>query len=202
MKLYDYLPSGNGYKVRLLCAWLGLDYDYVPLDIHAGETRTDGFLAINPAGQIPVLVLDDGRALPESNAILGYLAEGTRLLPDDPWDRAQAFRWLFWEQYRHEPSIAVARFIRAYAPEARAGELPALAAKGEAALRVMEEHLAARDWFVGEDPTIADVALYAYTHVAGEGGFDLGRYPAVTAWLARVAAQPGTVAITDHPGGA
>ena len=193
MKLHDYLPSGNSYKVRWVCAVLGLPYEHVPVDIHAGDTRTPEFLSLNPAGQIPLLELGDGRTLAESNAIIAYLAEGSHLVPDDPFGRAKMLQWQFWEQYRHEPAIAVARFIRMYAPDARAGELPALMERGHAALAVMEGHLEGRDWFVGQACSLADVSLYAYSHVAGDGGFDLDAYPAVRAWLARFAAQDGHV---------
>ena len=193
MKLYDYLPSGNSYKVRLVCAKLGLPYTHVPVNILEGESRTPEFLAMNPAGQIPLLVLDDGRTLAESNAIIQYLASipegGTDLVPADDYDRAKMQQWMFWEQYRHEPAIAVARFINHYYSVERASELPSLLEKGEAALEVMEGHLARHDWFVGDSCTLADVSLYAYTHVADEGGFDLAQFPYVQAWLARFSAQ-------------
>ena len=198
MRLYDYLPSGNGYKVRWTLARLGIACEYIALDIHKGETHTPEFLALNPAGQVPLLVLGNERPLAESNAIIGFLAEGSPLVPADPFFRAKMLQWMFWEQYRHEPAIAVARFIRAYAPE-RAEELPALHAKGLAALAVMDGHLLDRDWFVGGNCTLADIALYAYTHVAEEGGFDLAAFPAVTAWLARFAAQSGHVVMEWVP---
>ena len=199
MRLYDYLPSGNSYKVRWVCARLGLDYRHVDVDIHAGDTRTEEFLALNPAGQIPLLVLDDGRRLAESNAIIRYLADGSGLVPADPFDHAKMLQWQFWEQYRHEPAIAVARFIRHYAMDSRAGELPGLLVRGNAALRVMDGHLAGRDWFVGEGCTLADVSLYAYTHVAGDGGFDLAAFPNVQGWLARFSTQPGHIPIDRAP---
>ena len=199
MRLYDYLPSGNSYKVRWVMSHLGLPYIHVDVDIHKGDTQSEEFLALNPAGQIPLLVLEDGRPLAESNAIIRYLAEGSSLLPNDPYDYANMLQWQFWEQYRHEPAIAVARYICNYARESRSGELVQLMPKGEAALAVMDAHLATRDWFVGEHCSLADVSLYAYTHVAGEGGFDLSQYPAVQAWLSRFAAQPGHILITDHP---
>lgn len=199
MQLFDYLPSGNSYKVRWVCAALGLRYTHRDVDIHSGQTQTEDFLALNPAGQIPLLVLDDGRTLAESNAIIRYLADGSSLIPSDPFDHAKMLQWQFWEQYRHEPAIAVARFIMNYAPDSRANELAALMPRGEAALEVMNNHLATRDWFVGDRCSLADVSLYAYTHVAGEGGFDLGAYPAVGRWLNRFAAQDNHILITDRP---
>ena len=198
MKLYDYLPSGNSYKVRLLLSYLGIGYTHVPIDIIKGETQTPEYLAINPAGQIPLLQLEDGRTLAESNAILTFLSEDTPYLPVNHFDRAKVLQWMFWEQYRHEPSIAVARYIAHYAPE-REGDLPALREKGNAALAVMETHLEARAFFVGNGPSIADISLYAYTHVAGEAGFDLSDYPNVSAWCARMVEHPKHILITDIP---
>lgn len=198
MKLYDYLPSGNSYKVRLLLSYLGIDYQHVPIDIHKGETQTTEYLAMNPAGQIPVLQLNDGRTLAESNAILMFLAEDTPYVPVTAFDRAKVLQWMFWEQYRHEPAIAVARYIRHYAPE-RDNQLPTLMEKGKAALSVMDDHLRDQHWFVGAGPSLADIALYAYTHVAGEGGFDLGDYPHVSGWCARMAEHPRHILITDVP---
>jgi glutathione S-transferase len=196
--LYDYRPSGNGYKCRLLLRQLGLPYHLVELDILAGATRTASFLALNPNGRVPVLELGGGTVLAESNAILFYLAEGTAFLPDERLARAQVLQWLFFEQYSHEPFIAVARFVRHYlAPDhPRRAELPRLMAGGAAALAVMERRLAGHPFLVQDRYTIADIGLYAYTHVAEEGGFDLAPYPAVAAWLDRVRAQPGHVAIT------
>lgn len=199
MKLYDYLPSGNSYKVRLVMSYLGLTYTHVPIDIHKGETLTPDYLAKNPAGQIPLLELDDGRLLAESNAIMHYLAEGSVLIPDEPFEKAKMLQWMFWEQYRHEPSIAVARFIRMYAMDTRANDLPALMEKGAKALGVMNEHLSTRDWFVGERRSLADIALYAYTHVAEEGGFRLSDYPNIEAWLSRNANDLNHILITDAP---
>jgi len=199
MKLYDYLPSGNSYKVRWVMARLGLDYTHVPIDIHAGETHTDEFLALNPAGQIPLLITEAGRPLAESNAIIQYLAEGSDLIPMDSYARAKVLQWQFWEQYRHEPAIAVARFIMNYQAESRSEELPALTAKGYAALDVMEDHLGDTGWFVGPTCTLADVSLYAYTHVAEEGGFDLSDYPNIRDWLTRFAAQDGHVSMDWLP---
>lgn len=198
LRLYDYLPSGNGYKVRLLLNFLGRPFELVEKDIVKGETRTPKYLAKNPNGRIPLLELEDGVFLAESNAILFYLAEGTPFFPEDLLDRARVLQWMFFEQYSHEPNIAVARFWMQHAdmtPE-REAMLPARREGGYAALRVMENHLQGRNWLVGKGITIADIALYAYTHVAHEGGFDLGDYPALRAWLDRVAAQPGYVPIT------
>ena len=195
MVLYDFLPSGNGYKVRLLLSQLGIRFTLVEKEIFAGETRTPDFLAINPNGRIPVLELDDGRRLAESDAIIFYLAEGTRFLPAERFARAEVLQWMFFEQYSHEPYIAVARRLRHMDGKPVPAEL---AERGRQALGVMERHLAGRTFFVGDAYTIADVALYAYTHVADEGGFDLAPYAAVRAWLARVAAQPGHVPITKR----
>ena len=195
LRLYDNRTSGNGYKPRLLLAHLGIDYEHVEIDILNGESRTPAFLAKNPNGRIPVLELDDGGCLAESNAILFYLAEGTRFLPSDRLARALTLQWMFFEQYSHEPFIAVARHWIQHmemTDEQRA-QLPAKHEGGRAALAVMEGHLGRADWFGGAAMTIADIALYAYTHVAGEGGFDLEAYPSVRAWVDRVAAQPGHV---------
>ena len=198
-RLYDFLPSGNGYKVRLLLRQLGLPYEYVETDITKGETRTPKFLKINPNGRIPVLRLESGEHLAESSAILWYLAEGTRFLTDDRLERARTLQWMFFEQYSHEPNIAVARFLLHYArpDEPRHALLPERQRQGYAALDVMELHLKNSDYFTSGRYTIADIALYAYTHVADEGGFDLGRYPAIRAWLDRVREQPGHVPITQ-----
>lgn len=195
LRLYDNHDSGNGYKVRLLLAQLGLAFEYVEKDIMKGETRTPEFLALNPNGRIPVLRLEDGTALAESNAILCYLADGTSYLPADRLERARVLQWLFFEQYSHEPYVAVVRFLlRHTAPDdPRRGMLGERQKGGYAALGVMEGHLAERPFFVANRYTIADIALYGYTHVSDQGGFDLGPYPAVRAWLARVEAQPGYV---------
>lgn len=197
--LYDNLSSGNAYKVRLILHKLGLSYIRIEMDIDAGATRTPDFLALNPDGRIPLLVLDDGTKLPESNAILAFLAKGTALLPETPRDFAQTMRWLFWEQYSHEPNVATVRHWLTHGVEMTPFRELALAdkrPKGVAALGVMEAHLATRDFFVADRFTIADIALYAYTHVAEEGGFDLKPYPALRAWLARVAALPRHIPIT------
>ena len=200
LRLYDYLPSGNGYKVRLLLRLLARPFELVEMDIVKGETRTPEYLAKNANGRIPLLELKDGTFLPESNAILFYLAEGTPFFPEDRLDRARVLQWMFFEQYSHEPNIAVVRFWMQHAdmtPE-REAMLPARRESGYAALGVMEGQLQGRDWFVGEGISIADIALYAYTHVAHEGGFDLGDCPSIRAWLDRVAAQPGYVPITQR----
>jgi glutathione S-transferase len=195
MKLYDFHDSGNGYKVRLLLAQLGVGYQYVDVDILHGESRTPEFLARNPNGRIPVLELDDGTFLPESNAILFYLAEGTRFLPADRLARAQTLQWMFFEQYSHEPNIATSRFWLRHTEidDERKKRLEEKKALGHAALKVMEQRLGEHPYFVGDAYTIADIALYAYTHVAPEGGFDLAAYPSIRTWLERVRSQPGHV---------
>ena len=198
MKLYDYGPSGNCYKVRLLLAHLGLPYERVPLDLAQGEARTPAFRAVTPIGRVPALELPGGTVLPESNAILWYLAEGSAYAPTDRLERAQTLAWMFFEQYNHEPYIAVVRAWLAYfgIPAGREAEVPMRTAKGYEALDIMERHLESRRFFVGERYGLADIALYAYTHVAHEGRFDLARHGAIRAWLERVAAQPGHVPIT------
>jgi len=191
--------SGNCYKVKLALEQLGAPYDWVHVDIMNKETRTPQFLARNPVGQIPVLQIDDDVFLPESNAILHYLADGSDLLPADRLDHAQVLRWMFFEQYKHEPSVAVARFIVRYLGRPAEQE-QALAKKigdAHAALAVMERHLQPRQFFVADRYSIADIALYAYTHVAHEGEVDLAPYPAVRAWLARVASRPNHVSMDD-----
>lgn len=201
LMLYDYLDSGNGYKVRLLLAQLERPYRWIELDIMQGQTRTPGFLAKNPNGRIPALELDDGTCLAESNAILWYLAEGTAFVPDERIARAQALQWMFFEQYSHEPYVATPRYIIKHLPpdSPRRAELPNRLALGRAALAVMEGHLKARRFFAGEHYSIADIALYAYTHVAHEAGHDLAAYPSVRAWLTRIAEQPRHVPITWRP---
>jgi len=195
--VYGDMLSGNCYKIALLLNQLGMEHDWVHVDILNGGTRTPEFLAMNPNGKLPLLALGDGRYLAESNAILHYLADGSALLPSDRWLRAQVLQWQFFEQYSHEPYIATARFIAKYLglPAARRAEYDAKQAGGHAALKVMETHLAAHDYFVGAAFTIADISLYAYTHVAHEGGFALDGYPHVRGWLARVAALPGHIAM-------
>jgi glutathione S-transferase len=201
-RLHDFLASGNGYKCRLLLHHLGLPFERIEVDILRGESRTEAFGRLNPEQRIPVLELEDGTALPESNAILCFLAEGTPWWPAGRLERAQVLRWLFWEQYSHEPNVATVRHwvLHPSPDEARAGMLARKRELGARALALMERHLVGRSWFVGEQPTVADLALYAYTHVAPEGGFDLGPLPAVKAWLARVAALPGHVTI-EHAAG-
>jgi glutathione S-transferase len=198
--LYDYLDSGNGYKCRLLLALLGIPHRRVELDIDRGETRTPEFLAKNPNGRVPALELEDGPGktvvLAESNAILCYLAEGTPYLPQDRLQKAQVLQWLFFEQYSHEPYVATPRYILRHLgrDHPRMAEMPERLKKGREALSVMETHLAQTgDFFVGHRYTVADIALYAYTHRADEADLDLQPYPAVRAWLERVASRPGHI---------
>lgn len=190
--VYGDIQSGNCYKVKLLMAHLELPHQWVHVDILQGESRTPEFLAMNPVGEIPTLRLPDGEYLAQSNAILHYLAEGSRWLPNERLARARVLQWLFFEQYSHEPYIAVARYIAKYLglPAERAEEYRAKQAGGHRAMAVMEQRLADYDYLVGTGPTIADIALYAYTHVAHEGGFDLSGYPAVNRWLQRMREQP------------
>ena len=193
MRIHGDEQSGNCYKVRLLADLLDLPYEWVPVNILEGETRRPEFLARNPVGQIPLLELDDGRHLSESNAILHYLAADTPYWPDDRFTRAKVLQWQFFEQYSHEPYIAVARFIQHYLglPEERREEYASRQAGGYKALDVMEGHLADHDWFAGERCSVADISLFAYTHVAHQGGFDLSGYPAIRDWIGRVQALPG-----------
>ena len=199
LRLFDYLPSGNGYKVRLLLQWLDIPYKYVDVDIEKGETRTADFLQKNPNGKIPVLQMEDGSFLWESNAILWHFAKGTPYLPEGTLEQAKVLQWLFFEQYSHEPNIATPRFWLTHGKDMTPFLKELLAQKqelGNKALAVMETHLKEQPYFVGVSPTIADIGLYGYTHVAEEGGFDLGSYPAVSDWLARIAAVPGSRPIT------
>jgi glutathione S-transferase len=198
LTLHDYFDSGNGYKIRLLLAQLGRPYRRVELDIMRSETHTPEFLHKNPNGRVPTLELEDGTCLPESNAILWYLAEGTAFVPQDRLGRAQVLQWMFFEQYSHEPYVATPRYILRHLPpdSPRRAELPDRLKQGRAALGVMETHLRDYGFFVGGRYSIADIALYAYTHVAHEATLDLKAYPAVCAWLARVAAQPEHIAMT------
>jgi glutathione S-transferase len=201
MHLFDNLDSGNGYKVRLLLAQLGLRYAWTHVDIDSGATRTPQFLNRNPNGRIPTLELDDGTHLPESNAILWYLAEGSAFVPNDRLGRAQTLQWMFFEQYSHEPYVATPRYIVKHLPPShtRRAEIPERLEKGRAALAVMDQHLESRRFFVAERYSIADIALYAYTHVAHEGGHDLAPYGNVRSWLARVATQRRHVGIDVRP---
>ena len=187
--------SGYCHKVSLLLEQLGRPYMWIEVDSAHGGTRTPEYLAKNPNGKVPMLERADGSVLVESNAILCWLAEGSPYLPADAWQRAQALSWLFFEQYSHEPYIAVARFIRGWTPldSPRRADLPRLHERGMQALAVMEKHLAQATWFTGPAYGVADIALFAYTHCAGEGGFDLAAFPHITDWLARVRAQPGFV---------
>ena len=204
LTVYGFSPSGNCHKVRLMLEQLGRAYRWIETDSARGATRMPEFLAINPNGRVPAIVREDGRALAESNAILCWLAEGSEYLPSDNWERAQALAWMFFEQYSHEPYIAVARFIRGWTPadSPRRADLPRLRERGHQALAVMEKHLAAHAWFTGANYGVADIALHAYTHVAGEGGFDLAPYPALRDWLARVQATPRFVAMEQAPAAA
>jgi glutathione S-transferase len=193
--LYDNAVSGNCYKVRLILAHLGLDYERREMDVLDRSNRPAVLGKLNPALRVPTLVLDDGRPLAESNAILVYFAEETPYLPEDRYERAQVLQWLFFEQYSHEPFIAVARFWAHFGVEPSEADRKVKHEGGLRALTAMESHLAGRRFLVAERYTIADIALYAYTHVADEGGFDLEPYPAVRAWIGNVAAQPGHVPI-------
>ena len=191
LTIYGDIRSGNCLKVKWLLDWLGRDYRWVETDVMSGATRSADFLARNPAGQVPAVVFEDGRVLAQSNAIIGYFGEGGPFIPVDAYDRARMHEWLFWEQYSHEPYIAVVRFQRLLGGK-RADEIePRLVERGHAALARMEAALAGADWLVGDGPTLADLALVAYTRVAHEGDFDLGSYPAVRAWIGRVEAAFG-----------
>jgi glutathione S-transferase len=201
LTLYSMQLSGNSYKVRLLLARLGAAYRQVEVDILKGETRTPAFLAKNPDGHVPLLELEDGRRLAESNAILLYLAEGTPYLPADRFERAEVLRWMFFEQHSHEPAIAAARFWLSLVKgrELRTHDIDQWMENGYEALSLMERHLSQNRYFVGDRTSVADLALYAHTHVAPEGDFDLGGFPALTDWLARVASEPNHVAMSQSP---
>ncbi len=202
MRLYQMQDSGNCYKPRLLAHMTGRELELVDIDILKGESRTPDFLAKNPNGRVPTLELEDGRLLAESNAMLFHLAQGTPYWPDDAFEQAQALQWMFFEQYSHEPYIAVARYWQSIRPggaeEAR-DRFAEWHERGYQALDVMERQLAAQDWFVGTRMTIADIALYAYSHVAHEGGFNLDAYPAVRNWIARIEVQPLYVPMSWRP---
>ena len=197
MLLYDSPVSGNCYKVRLLLAHLGMPYERRTMEVADRSNRPEVLGGLNPSLRVPTIVLDDGRAIGESGAILWYFGEGTRLVPEDPYDRARVLQWLFFEQYDHEPNVAVPRFWLGYSgrPGSMPDRLDEWHRNGNRALAAMEAHLEGRDWFVGDGMTLGDIALYGYTHVAPEGGFELEPYPAVRAWLDRVAVQPGHVPI-------
>ena len=185
MRILGDTASGNCLKIKYAADYLGRSYEWTDIDIMKGESRTPEFLALNPMGQVPVVVLDDGRALSQSNAILQYLGEGTALVPADPYDRAKVAEWLFWEQYSHEPYVGVCRFHMHYKGQPKETREAWRVERGESALDAMEKALRGRDFLVGQALTIADIALLAYTRVAEEGGFDLGTRPAVGKWIAR-----------------
>jgi glutathione S-transferase len=196
--LYDSPVSGNCYKVRLLLAQLGLEIERRAVSVTDRSNRPELLGGLNPALRVPTVVLDDGRSLGESGAIMWWFGEGTRFVPTDRYERAQMLQWMFFEQYDHEPAIAVARFLIGYSDRPRTEyeeRLPSLWAAGYRALDAMEAHLVDREWLVGRSPTLADIALYAYTHVADEGEFDLGGYPAIRSWLARMATEPAHIPI-------
>jgi glutathione S-transferase len=195
--LYNNSWSGNCYKVRLLLAQLGIEYDRREMDAFDRSDRREVLGDLNPALRVPTLVLDDGRALAESGAILFHFADGTEYLPSDPFERAQVLQWLFFEQYNLEPNIAVVRFWTLAGVHPPQDELEAKRKAGQFALHALERALSQRDFLVADRYTIADIALFGYTHVAPEGGFELEPYPCVRSWLTRVAAQPGHIAITD-----
>ncbi|MBJ9722342.1 glutathione S-transferase family protein [Acinetobacter calcoaceticus] len=199
MVVYGDVNSGNCYKIKLLLSLLNIKHRWIHIDILKKDTQTTEFLSLNPNGKIPVLVLDDGRVLSESNAILGYLAEGTEFLATDPYIKAKIYQWMFFEQYSHEPFIAVARFINKYLglPLERIEEYHNLQPKGHKALSIMDNALVKCDYLVGSQFTIADIALYAYTHIAEEGGFDLNLYPNIQAWCQRIKKYPKYVSMVE-----
>jgi glutathione S-transferase len=197
-KVHGMAVSGNCHKVKLILELLGEPYEWREVNTMKGETRTPEFLAMNPEGRVPVLEFAPGRFLPESNAILCYLADGSEWWPAERLARAETLQWMFFEQYSHEPYIAVARFIRKFKPsDPRASDMGRIMERGNQALGVMEKHLAKHDYFVCGRRTIADIALYAYTHRAADGGFDLARYPAVSRWLKRLETKDGIKPIPD-----
>ncbi|PZR37109.1 glutathione S-transferase family protein [Caulobacter segnis] len=193
MRIYGDSISGNCLKVKWVAAHLRLPFDWIETSVLTGETRTPAFLAMNPAGQVPLIVLDDGRALAQSNAIILHLAEGSALIPEDPYERAKMLEWMFWEQYSHEPYVAVARFQMLYLGKPREALEARLVERGGQALARLETQLQQSPFLVGERVTLADVALVAYTRVAHEGGFDLALYPAVKAWVGRTEAALGII---------
>ncbi|MES2606627.1 MAG: glutathione S-transferase family protein [Pseudomonadota bacterium] len=197
--VYGDIQSGNCYKIKLLLTLLGLPHRWHHMDIMQKQTRTPDYLAKNPNGKVPLLEMPDGRTLAESNAILNFLAEGTHYFPHDPWLRAQVMQWQFFEQYDHEPTVAVARFIVHYqgSPAERQQELATKQQGAKKALAVMDQHLAKHDYFVGHNLTNADISLYAYTHVADEGNISLADYPAIQRWLQRVAQTPGYISLAQ-----
>jgi len=198
MKIYGDIQSGNCYKVKLLTSILEIDHEWVEVDILAKETQAEDFLEKNPNGKIPLLELDDGRCISESNAILNYLAEGSKLSSEDAYEKAIILQWQFFEQYSHEPYIAVARFIAKYLglPDDKKEEYRSKQAGGHKALKVMEDQLSKTDYLVGSRISISDISLYGYTHVADEGGFDLSAYPAIQAWLKRIRNHDNYVGMT------
>lgn len=202
LTLYDYYDSGNGYKIRLLLHFLKRAYRYVEVDIVKGESRTPEFYKLNPNGRIPVLQFEDGRTLAESNAVLFHLAQGSELWPDDAWAQAQIMSWMFWEQSIHEPTVATSRFILKHREldDTQRTLLKLKYAPGVAALELLEMQLGHTDYLVGETLTIADIALYAYTHVAPEGGFSLEPYAGLNRWLERMTTMPGFVPIAHTSG--
>lgn len=191
MKIYGDLNSGNCLKVKWTCDRLGLPYEWIAIDTMKGETRTPAFLALNPAGQVPVVAFDDGRSLAQSNAIIRYLARGSGLIPADPWLEAKMDEWLFWEQYSHEPYIAVCRFQMVYLGKPASELDPDKVRRGHAALARIEQHLAHSEFLAGERLSLADVALLAYTRMAEQGGFALQDYPAIRSWIGRAEAGLG-----------
>ncbi|MEM9603077.1 MAG: glutathione S-transferase family protein [Pseudomonadota bacterium] len=193
MHIHGDRRSGNCYKIQLAADLLSSPYTWHDVDILSGETRSLDFLALNPAGEVPLVVLDNGNTLSESNAVLKYLAAGTAYEPDTAFARAKVWQWQFWEQYNHEPRIAVARFIKLYQglPPERQAEFDALQKPGHRALALMDRQLSEAPWLTGDQMTMADISLYAYTHVAGDGGFDLSDYTGITDWLARIESTPG-----------
>lgn len=194
--VHDNTESGNAYKVRLILSLLDMDFKTIQYDVVKGETRTEDYLSnINKNGRIPVLQFEDGRCLAESNAILFYMAQDTKYFPTDKWEQAKVMEWLFFEQYSHEPFVAVAKFILTMLPEdtPRRDEIPTLHEKGYTALQIMEDHLSENDYLVGDSITIADIALYAYTHKAHMGDFDMSRFPAINQWCGRIETEPNYI---------